>query len=126
MKTKSVLLGASLAMVLSVCSVQSAERFATLGDVPAVIMSSTETAAIRGSHHIWDPGVPNGDGVGLHNTLGVIDENSPAIGELAKDDSVGGGFGQGLLIAGSGGPTGCSCGNDITAIITIAIPNLPQ
>lgn len=52
MKTKSALLGTALAMALSAGSVQAAEKFDTLGNIPAAVMTSAESAEVRGTAHI--------------------------------------------------------------------------
>ncbi len=109
MKFKSVLLGTALAMLLSAGSVQSAEKFATLGSVPVAKMTTAESAKVRGANHI-----PR-----FLDSLGLTSVTSgPAYGSMGQP-----GTARGLIQAGSGGFTGCGgCGNDISTILGLFQP----
>ena len=52
MKIKSIFIVTAVVVAASASSVQAAERFATLGDVPAVKMTSAQTAEVRGANHV--------------------------------------------------------------------------
>ena len=49
---KSLLLGTALAATVSLSSAVAAERFATLGDVPATKLTVAQAAEIRGADHM--------------------------------------------------------------------------
>ena len=81
----------------------TAAPLSVLGDVPAVEMTTAELADVRGAEHI----------VSLLGRLGQTFVD----GDVAFGNLGGPGVGQGLIIAGSGGATGCDgCGNDIMTI----------
>jgi len=52
MTIKAILTGTAVAVALAMGSVQAAEKFATLGDVPAVKMTGAQTSEVRGTAHV--------------------------------------------------------------------------
>lgn len=52
MKTKLILVGAGIALAVSAGTVQAAEKFATLADVPAVKLTGKQAADVRGANHV--------------------------------------------------------------------------
>lgn len=52
MKTTSFVFGATLALVVSAGSVQAAEKFTTLSDIPTEKMTAKQTEAVRGANHV--------------------------------------------------------------------------
>ena len=52
MKVKSIILGTTAILAISVASVQAEEPFSILADVPAVKMASDQMEAVRGKNHV--------------------------------------------------------------------------
>ena len=52
MHPRIIFSAAVIALTANLGTVQAAERFATLGDVPSVKMTSTETKEVRGGDHV--------------------------------------------------------------------------